>query len=102
MKITVTGRNFHITDDVHDHLNRKMIKTITDLDDKSDILNSLFSEKYRHFAEFTVKKRGLNFHSHHDPSKVYPPMDKSLEKMMKQLRKHKGKPKELRIKKPQI
>ena len=59
MKITVIGRKIHITDGIRDHLNRKMNKSITDLDDKTDIHVSLSVEKHRQFAEFTVKKRGL-------------------------------------------
>ena len=57
MKITVTGRKIHITDGIRNHLNRKMNKTITDLDDKTDIYISLSVKKYRHFAELTLKKR---------------------------------------------
>ena len=58
MKITVTGRKIHITDGIRDHLNRKMNKKITNLDDETDIRVSLSVEKHRHFAECTVKKGG--------------------------------------------
>ena len=99
MKIAVTGRKFHITDGIRGHLNRKLNKTITDLDDDTDIHVSLSVEKYRHFAEFTVKKRWLSFHSHDETNDLYLSMDKALEKMKKQLRKNKDKAKNLRIKK---
>ena len=99
MKITVTGRKIHITDGIRDHLNRKMNKKITNLDDETDIHVSLSVEKYRHFAEFTVKKRGLSFYSHDETNDLYASMDKALEKMEKQLLKHKGKLKNLRLKK---
>ena len=99
MKITVTGKKFYITDGIRDHLNRIMNKTIPNLDDETDIHVSLSVEKHRHFAEFTVRKRGLSFHSHDETNDLYASMDKALEKMKKQLRKHKSKVKDLRIKK---
>ena len=76
-----------------------MNKTITDLDDETNIHVSLSVEKHRHFAEFTVKKKGLSFHSHDETNDLYESMDKALDKMEKQLRKHKDKTKDLRIKK---
>ena len=57
MKITVTGRKIHITDGIRDHLNRKMNKKITNLDDETDIHVSLSVEKHHQFTEFAVKKR---------------------------------------------
>ena len=58
MKITVTGRKIDIIEGIRDHLNRKINKTITDIDDETDVHVSLSVEKYRHFAEFTINKRG--------------------------------------------
>ena len=50
MKIKVTGRKIHITDGIHNHLNRKMNKTITDLEDETNTHVSVCVEKRRHYA----------------------------------------------------
>ena len=57
MKITVTGRKLHITDGIRDHLNKKMNKTISDINDETDIHVCLSLEKHHQFAAFAVKKR---------------------------------------------
>lgn len=98
MKITVTGRKIEITDGIRDHLNKKMEKTIADLGDAADVHVALSVEKHRHFAEITVKTKGFTVHSHEETNDLYASMDKVLEKIEKQLRKHKDKAKDLRIK----
>ena len=95
MKITVTGRKFHSTDGIRVHLNRKMDKTIDNLDDETNIHGSLSTEKHHHFAEFTVNKKRFNLLSHGESNDLYATMDKALDKMEKQFRKHKDKVKNL-------
>jgi putative sigma-54 modulation protein len=98
MKLTVTGRNIEITDGIRNHLNDKMDKTITDLGEAADIHVALSVEKHRHFAEVTVKTKGFTLHSQDETEDLYTSMDKTLEKMEKQIRKNKEKAKALRIK----
>jgi len=98
MKLTVTGRNIEITDAINDHLDRKMQKTIHELGDKADVHVALSVEKYRHFAEITVKTKGFTVHSEEETSDLYAAMDNALVKIEKQLRKHKERAKDLRIK----
>jgi len=98
MKLTVAGRKIEITDGIRDHLGNKMKKTIADLDEAADVHVALSVEKHRHFAEITVKTNGFTVHSHEETDDLYASMDKALDKMEKQLRKHKEKAKALRNK----
>ena len=98
MKLTVTGRNIEITDGIRNHLNDKIDKTIADLGEAADVHVALSVEKHRHFAEVTVKTKGFTLHSQDETEDLYTSMDKTLEKMEKQIRKNKEKAKALRIK----
>ena len=98
MKLTVTGIKIEITDGIRNHLNDKMNKTIADLGEAADVHVALSVEKHRHFAEITVKTEGFTLHSEEETEDLYSSMDKALEKMEKQIRKHKEKAKALRKK----
>jgi putative sigma-54 modulation protein len=98
MKLTVTGIKIEITDGIRNHLNNKMDKTIADLGEAADVHVALSVEKHRHFAEITVKTKGFTLHSHEETEDLYASMDKALEKMEKQIQKHKEKAKALRNK----
>ena len=98
MKLTLAGRKIEITDGIRDHLNDKISKTITDLDETADVHIILSVEKHRHFAEITLKTKGMTLHSHEETKDMYISIDKALEKMENQLRKHRDKAKEARSK----
>jgi putative sigma-54 modulation protein len=98
MKLTVTGRKIEITDGIRTHLNGKINKTIVDLDEAADVHVTLAVEKHRHFAEITVKIKGFTLHSQEETNDLYASMDRTLEKMEKQIRKYKEKAKALRNK----
>ena len=98
MKLTVTGRKIEITDGIRTHLNDKMTKTIADLGEAADVHVALAVEKHRHFAEVTAKTKEFTLHSQEETNDLYASMDKALEKMEKQIRKHKEKSKALRKK----
>ena len=99
MKLTVTGRKIEITDGIRDHLNDKIDKTIPDLGDAADVHMALSVEKHRHFAEITVKTKEFTLHSQDETNDLYTSMDKTLDKMEKQIRKHREKAKDMRNKK---
>lgn len=98
MKLTVTGRNIEITDAINDHLDHKMQKTIQELGERADVHVALSVEKHRHFAEITVKTKGFTVHSEEETNDLYLAMDNALVKIEKQLRKHKDRAQDLRIK----
>ncbi len=98
MKLTVTGRKIEITEGIKEHLEKKISKTIHDLGDAADVHVALTVEKHRHFAEVTVKSKGVTVHSEEETDDLYMAMDTALDKIEKQLRKHKSRAKDLRIK----
>ena len=97
MELTVTGRKLEITDSIRNHLNDKINKTIADLNIAADVHITLSVEKHSHFAEITLKTEGMALHSHEETKDLYSSIDKALEKMQKQLRKHRDKAKEVRL-----
>ena len=99
MKLTVTGRNIDITDGIRDHLQSKMDKTINDLGEETDVHVALHVEKHRHHGEITVKTKGFTVHSQHESEDLYVSIDNALQKIEKQLRKHKEKAQDQRMKK---
>ena len=99
MKLTVSGRNIEITEGIREHLQNKMDKTIPDLGEEADMHIALSVEKHRHFAELTVKTKGVSVHSTEETDDLYASMDNALTKIEKQLRKHKEKAQALRNKK---
>ncbi len=99
MKLTVTGRNIDITDGIREHLQSKMDKTINELVEKADIHVALHVEKHRQFAEITVKTKGFTVHGKEETDDLYVSIDNALLKVEKQLRKHKEKAQDLRVKK---
>lgn len=98
MKLTVTGRKIEITEGISDHLNAKMGKTIQELGESADVHVALSVEKHRHFAEITVKGKGFTVHAEEETDDLYVAMDNALGKIEKQLRKHKDRAKDLRMK----
>lgn len=99
MKLTVTGRKIEVTEGIKEHLDQKMRKTIQELGEKADVHVALSVEKHRHHAEITVKTKGYTVHSQDETHDLYLAMDNALEKIEKQLRKHRQRSLDLRIKK---
>lgn len=99
MKITITGRHIEITDAIREHLDRKLEKSFHELEDAVDVHVALAVEKYRHFAEITVKSKGFTVHATEETDDLYNAIDNALAKMEKQIKKHKDRANDLRIKK---
>jgi putative sigma-54 modulation protein len=59
---------------------------------------ALTVEKYRHFAEVTVKDKGYTVHGESETDDLYTAMDEAVERAEKQLKKHKDRSKSLKLK----
>ena len=59
MNLTVTGRNFEITDAIKTFLKKRIAKTADRLYDNASIHFSFYVDKNRHMTEATVKQKGL-------------------------------------------
>ena len=98
MKLTVTGRNLEITEAIEGHLEKKMKTTIQELGEKADVHVALHVEKHRHLAEITVQTKGFTVHAQEETKDLYSAMDNALNNIERQLRKHKERAQDLRIK----
>ena len=99
MKLTVAGRHLKITDAIEEHLEAKIEKNIKQWADTADIHVALAVEKHRHLAEITIKTKGFTVHGNHETDDLYKAIDSAMDKVEKQLRKHKERSKSLKIKK---
>ncbi|MFQ5481951.1 MAG: ribosome hibernation-promoting factor, HPF/YfiA family [Nitrospinaceae bacterium] len=89
MKLTVTGRNIKITDAIQEHLEKKIERHIRPwVDGPGDIHLALSVEKDRHLAEATVKSKGFTVHSENETNDLYAAIDTAVDKIEKQLKKH--------------
>ena len=83
---------------IEDHLHKKIEKSLKSLPESADVHVALTVEKYRHFAEVTVKDKGYTVHGESETDDLYTAMDEAVEKAEKQLKKHKDRSKTLKIK----
>ena len=90
MNLTVTGRNFEITDAIKKFLIKRIAKKGHRLYDNANIHFSFYVDKNRHMAEATVKQNGLTTRAKDETRDLYLTLDNVLGKVEKQLRKHKS------------
>ena len=90
MNLTVTGRNFEITDAIKKNLKKRIAKKGDRLYDNANIHFSFYVSKNRHMAEATVKQKGLTTRAKDETRDLYLTVDNVLGKVEKQIRKHKS------------
>ena len=95
MNLTVTGRNFEITDAIKKFLKKRIAKTGDRLYDNANIHFSFYVEKNRHMADAIVKQKGLTTRAKDETRDLYLTVDNVLGKVEKQLGKHKTRTKNL-------
>ena len=99
MNLTVTGRNFEITDAIKKFLKKRIAKIGNRLYDNANIHFSFYVDKNRHMAEAIVKQKGLTTRAKDETRDLYLTVDNVLGKVEKQLRKHKSRTQNLLINK---
>ena len=90
MNLTVTGRNFEITDAIKKFLKKRIAKTRDRLYDNANIHFSFYVNKNRHMAEAIVKQKGLTTRAKDETRDLYLTVNNVLVKVEKQLMKHKN------------
>ena len=90
MNLTLTGRNFEVTDSIKNYLNKKIAKIADRLDENASIHFSFYVNKNHHIAEATIKQNGLTTRAKDKTRDLYLTLDNILGKVEKQLRKHKS------------
>ena len=90
MNLTITVRNFEITDAIKKFLKKRIAKKRDRLYDNANIHFSFYVDKNRHMAEATVKQKGLTTRAKDESRDLYLTVDNVLGKVEKQLMKHKS------------
>jgi len=89
MKVNLTGRRVEITDSLRGHIDKKLEKLRSYGDNIVGVRVVLSTEKYRQFAEVTISGRNnAKFHAEELTNDMYVSVDKAIEKVEKQLRRH--------------
>ncbi len=89
MQLTVTGRHVEITEPIRTHIEKKLDKVRSYFDDIIDVRVVLSVEKYLKSVEITITGRSnIHFHCQEETDDMYVSIDKAVEKMERQLRKH--------------
>ncbi len=91
MKVTTTARHYELTPALKDYAENKVhhLKRYFDQIVNAHITFSL--EKYRHTVEITVHVNGRDFKSKDVSEDMYASVDGAVEKLERQIMKHKGK-----------
>jgi putative sigma-54 modulation protein len=91
MKVDFTGRGFDITDRVRDFTSGKLEKLKKHLDDIHGVDVVLSVEKYRNKAEIKFLSQKKGFHGTEETPDMFSSIDKVIDKLETQVRKHKQK-----------
>lgn len=91
MEITVTGRKIEMTDGLRNRVEEKIKGIRKFLEGTKDVHFVLSVEKHRHFAEIILNANGYVLHCKEETDNMYSTIDRVIEKLLKQLKKHKDK-----------
>ena len=91
MQINLTGHHIDITDALRTHVNEKMARLERHFDKVSDTHVVLSLESERHKAEATVNMRGNTIFADSVEDNMYAAIDTLVDKLDRQVKKHKEK-----------
>ncbi len=89
MDVQITGRNIEITDAIRDYVLKRMDRLDKYLSVVVDAHVTLYVEKIFHSVVITVRKRRLTLHAEERSEDLYSSIDKAVDKLVTQLRRHK-------------
>lgn len=91
MDITITGKQFHVTESLKEYVRKKTGKLKKYFNQLIDAHVVLTVEKLDHFVEVTINGDSVVFHAEVRTEDMYASIDSLFEKMEKQIRRHKEK-----------
>ena len=91
MKVIITGRHLKLNDDIRVHAEKKLRKAETYYDRIIEAHMILSAEKHRRIAEVTLSAKGVVFHAQEETEDIYASIDGVMEKVDRQIRRHKEK-----------
>ncbi len=94
MQTNVTFRHMPSSDALRAHVETKLLKVKKYLDEPIEAHVTMTAEKSRHRAAIQIEAHGTLVKAEHSTSDMYATIDLALEKIEKQLRRHKDKSKQ--------
>ena len=91
MKINLTGHHVDITNSLREYVNTKFLKLERHFDQINNVYVVLTVEKINQIAEATIHLKGAEVHAKADNQDMYASIDALIEKLDRQILKHKGK-----------
>ncbi len=89
MRVTITGRHMDVGEPLKAYIENGLQKVQRHFDQVSEAEVVLTVEKYRHIAEINLHANGLRVNSKESSPDMYASVDAVLEKLDKQIRRHK-------------
>ncbi len=96
MKITYSGHNLKITDDLHDYILKRAEKIESRFGEMQDFNINLKAEKHRFEAEIIVSAPKVSFYAKNNTHEIISAIDGAADKVISQIRKHKERVKDKR------
>lgn len=91
MNIVTTSRHYELTPALKNYAESK-VQNLTTFSNKLVSAHIIFTlEKYRHFVEITLHVNGKDFVGHDESDDMYASVDRVVERLERQILKHKGK-----------
>jgi putative sigma-54 modulation protein len=91
MQLSISGHHVEISDSLKDYINTKMERVKRHFDHVIDAHVVLDVEKQRHKAETTLQISGSKIHAASEHDDMYAAIDGMIDKLDRQVRKHKEK-----------
>ncbi len=89
MNLTITGRNFEVTDSIRDYAQKKLAKLTKYFHQLIDMRIWLFIERQDHIAEINVNGDGVQFYAKEKAGDMYSSIDLLLDKIEQQIVRYK-------------
>lgn len=96
MKISFTGHQLKITDDIHNYIHKRAEKIESRFADMQEFNLVLKSERHRYEAEVMVTAPKVLFYAKNNTHELISAFDGAVEKVISQIRKHKERLKDKR------
>jgi putative sigma-54 modulation protein len=91
MRINLSGHHVEVSESLRRYIEGKMSRIERHFDHVVDVTIVLAVEKLRHKAEATIRVAGNNLHAESEHDDMYAAIDLMIDKLDRQVRKHKEK-----------
>jgi putative sigma-54 modulation protein len=91
MKINIAGHHVEVTQAIHDYVNSKLERVIRHFDHVTSVHVILSVEKLKQKAEVTLHVKGKDIHADSTGADLYASIDSVVDKLDRQVVKHKEK-----------